>query len=405
MYTGARLSVDAAAIAGNTRRIAARLDPAAPGGRAALLAVVKADGFGHGAAALAALDAGATWLGVTGIAEALPLRWRGVAAPVLSWLNPLDAPFDEALLHDIDLAVPSVEHLQAIRDAAVRTGRAARIHLHLDTGMARDGASPALWSTLCELAHLAEGAGQVRVAGIMSHLARADEPGDPETTQQILLFRNALRAARHRGLRPQVAHLAATSAAVSDPRTHFGMVRIGAGLYGIDPTGTLTGADALRGAMTLTAPVVSVRDVGPGTGVGYGLRYRTERAGRLALVPLGYADGIPRGLPAEARVSVRGRRAPIAGTVSMDQLVLDVGDLGVEPGEVVTVFGPGDAGEPTLREWAGWAGTIEHELVTRIGPRVARQTTGLESARPELPEPTAPVPLHPGRGRTRGVAA
>lgn len=373
MYAGAALRIDATAIAENTTRIAGLTD-------AAVMAVVKADGFGHGTAALAALDAGATWLGVTSIAEALPFRWRGVSAPILSWLNAPGADLDAALLHDIDLAVPSIAQLYAISAAAVRTGRPARVHLHLDTGLARDGIDRAEWTTLCEHARLGEAAGRLEVVGVMSHLARADVPGDAETRRQVLLFRNAVRTARHRGLRPRFSHLAATAGAVSDDTTHFGMVRIGAGLYGIDPThtlGTPSRPAALRGAMTLTAPVTAVREVDAGTGVGYGLRYRTDRRTRLALLPLGYADGIPRGLSADASVLLRGRRVPIAGTVSMDQLVLDVGDSGVEVGEIATVFGPGDVSEPTIREWAGWAQTIEHEIVTRIGPRVARETVGV----------------------------
>jgi alanine racemase len=374
MYAGAALRIDAAAIAANTRRITGLTD-------AAVMAVVKADGFGHGTAALAALDAGATWLGVTSIAEALPFRWRGVSAPILSWLNGPGADLDAALQHDIDLAVASVAQLHAIGAAAQHTGRRARVHLHLDTGMSRDGIDRSQWTALCELARLGEAAGRLDVVGVMSHLSRADEPGHPETRKQVMLFRNALRAARHRGLTPQLAHLAATAGALTDPSTHFGMVRIGAGLYGIDPTHSVPG---LRGAMTLTAPVTAVREVNAGTGVGYGLRYRTERRTRLALLPLGYADGIPRFVGADAAVLLRGRRVPIAGTVSMDQVVVDVGDAGIEVGEIATVFGPGDAGEPTVREWAGWAGTIEHDIVTRIGPRVARETVGVVAA-PAVP--------------------
>jgi alanine racemase len=366
MYAGATLRIDAAAIAANTERIAGVAD-------AEIMAVVKADGFGHGTAALAALGAGARWLGVTSIAEALPLRWRGVSAPILSWLNPPGADLDAALLHDIDLAIPSIAQLTAVSAAAARTGRRARVHLHLDTGMHRDGIDRSQWSALCELARLGEAAGRVEVVGVMSHLAVADEPGHPGTRRQVLLFRNALRVARTRGLQPRLAHLAATAGALTDRSTHFGMVRIGAGLYGIDPSRTTE----LRGAMTLTAPVVSVREVDPGSGVGYGLRYTTTQRTRLALLPLGYADGIPRAISPQARVLLRGRRVPIAGTVSMDQIVLDAGEAGIEPGETVTVFGPGDDGEPTLRDWAGWAGTIEHELVTRIGPRVARETVGM----------------------------
>jgi alanine racemase len=373
MYAGAALRIDGSAIAQNTRTIAA-----AVGAGVTVMAVVKADGFGHGAAALAALDSGAGWLGVTSIAEALPFRWRGVSAPILSWLNPPGADLDAALLHDIDLAIPSVAQLQAVSAAAVRTGRRARIHLHLDTGMSRDGIDPAQWTTLCELARLGEAAGRLEVVGVMSHLARADEPGHRDTRRQVMLFRNALRVARHRGLSPRLAHLGATAAALTDPETHFGMVRVGAGLYGIDPSHTPVGAGGrpLRGAMTLTAPVVAVREVNAGTGVGYGLTYRPERRTRLALLPLGYADGIPRRLSPQASVLLRGRRVRIAGTVSMDQIVVDAGDAGIAVGETATLFGPGDDGEPTLREWADWADTIEHEIVTRIGPRVAREATG-----------------------------
>jgi alanine racemase len=355
------LRIDTAAIAENTRRIASRTS-------ARVMAVVKADAFGHGAAVLTALEHGASRLGVTSIDEALPLRWRGVAVPILSWLNAVDADFEAALLHDIDLAVPSLDHLQSITAAAKRTGSRARVHLHLDTGLARDGIDRAEWRVLCELARLAEHEGLLEVHGIMSHLARADQPGDPETQRQLMLFENAVRAARHRGLSPRVLHLAATAGTLSDPSTHFGMVRIGAGLYGIDPSGSTP----LRGAMTLTAPVAMVRDVPSGTGVGYGLNYHTDRNTRLALLPLGYADGIPRRLSPDAAVLLRERRVRIVGTVSMDQIVLDVGDLGVAAGEIATVFGPGDDGEPTIGEWADWAGTIEQEIVTRIGPRVAR---------------------------------
>jgi len=386
MYAGAALRIDSAAIAENTRRIAALTD-------ATVMAVVKADGFGHGTAALAALDAGAQgrgaqWLGMTSITEALPFRWRGVAVPILSWLNPPGSDYDAALLHDIDLAVSSIAQLQDISVAAVRTRRRARIHLHLDTGLARDGIDRAEWTTLVELARLGEHDGCFDVVGVMSHLARADEPGDPETRRQVMLFRNALRVARHRGLSPRFAHLAATAGTITDPDTHFGMVRIGAGLYGIDPSRTID----LRGAMTLTAPVTAVRDVNAGTGVGYGLRYRTTTRTRLALLPIGYADGVPRNISdvggdtPRATVLLRGRRVPIVGTISMDQLVLDVGDAGVGPGEVATLFGPGDEGEATLRDWADWAATIEHDIVTRIGPRVARETVSVtnEISRPAL---------------------
>lgn len=359
MHAAATLRIHGEAIAENTRRIAAATS-------AELMAVVKADGFGHGRAALRALDAGATRLGVATIEEALPLRWAGVEAPILSWLNPVESDTVAALRNRIELAVPSQAHLGAIARDAERLGVRAAVHLHVDTGMARDGAPPSEWKALCDLAALLEARGAIRVVGVMSHLARADEPGHPLTTRQRLVFDAAVRTARRRRLAPRHVHLAATAATLTDPSTHLDLVRVGAGLYGIDPSHTTP----LRGAMTLTARVTTVREVAAGTGVGYGARYVTDRATRLALIPLGYADGIPRGLAPTASAWVRGRRVPIAGAVSMDQVVLDVGDLGVEPGEEVVLFGPGDHGEPTLREWSDWAGTIEHEVVTRIGGRV-----------------------------------
>lgn len=353
------LTIDGDAIAANTRAIAAATS-------AEVMAVVKADGFGHGRAALRALEAGATRLGVTSIEEALPLRWSGIDVPILSWLNPVDADAESAIRHRIELAVPSMPHLARIAAGARRLGSRGLVHLHLDSGMARDGAPRSEWRALCRLAREYEAEGTIRVVGVMSHLARADEPGHPLTVRQRLLTDAAARTARSAGLNPRHVHLAATAATLTDPSTHFDMVRVGAGLYGIDPSRSTP----LRGAMRLSTHVTTVRDVPADTPVGYGAGYLTRGRTRLALLPLGYADGIPRTLAAGASAWVRGRRVPIAGVVSMDQTVVDVGDEGIEAGDEVVLFGAGDAGEPTLAEWATWAGTIEHDLVTRIGPRV-----------------------------------
>lgn len=359
--SGPLLAIDLGAIADNTRFLAARAS-------GELMAVVKADGFGHGACDVArtALANGATWLGVTSLAEAWTLRDAGLSAPVLSWLNPVDADFASAIGRDIDLAVPGVEHLDAV---AAAPGR-ARVHLHVDTGMARDGAAPAAWAHLCRAARRAERRGEIEVVGVMGHLGCADEPADDCNALGRTRFTWALETARSAGLRPAHRHLAATSATLTDPRSHHTMSRVGAGLVGIDPSRTTR----LRPAMTLTAPVVSVRRVRAGTPVGYGHAHRTAAATHLALVPLGYADGLPRLASGHAEVLVRGRRHPVVGRVSMDQLVVDLGDLEVAPGETVTVFGPGEAGEPTVAEWATWAATIEHEIVTGIGARVHRAT-------------------------------
>ena len=357
---GPRLVVDLGAIAANTRLLAARAT-------GELMAVVKADGFGHGAVDVArtSLAHGATRLGVTSIEEALALRAAGIGAPVLSWLNPVDADFATAVAADVELAVHGRAHLEAI--AARAPG--ARVHLQLDTGMARDGAAPPVWGDLCRGARLAERRGLVHVVGVMGHLANADTPADPGNALGRTRFVWGLEMARAAGLRPVDRHLAATSATLTDPLSHHTMSRVGAGLVGIDPSRTTT----LRPALTLTAPLVGVRRVRAGTPVGYGHTWTAPEPTTLGLVPLGYADGLPRAASGRAEVLVRGRRRPLVGRISMDMAVVDLGSShGGETGDLVTVFGPGDHGEPTVVEWAAWADTIEHEIVTGLGTRLAR---------------------------------
>jgi alanine racemase len=357
------LEVDLTAVAANTRTFAART----PG---ALMAVVKADGFGHGGrdVAVTALRHGASWLGVTSIAEALALREAELQAPVLSWLNPVEADHGAAIDARVDLAVPSLAHLESIARAGVRAGLGARLHLHLDTGMARDGAAPDDWTALCRRARVLERQGLVRVVGVMGHLGCADVPGDPANAAGRAAFDRGVQVARAAGLRPPLRHLAATAATLTDPASHHTLSRVGAGLVGIDPSRTTR----LEAALTLAAPVVAAREVRAGTTVGYGRTWVAERATRLALLPLGYADGLPRSASGSAEVLLRGRRRRVVGRISMDQVVVDVGDDQVTAGEVATVFGPGHAGEPTVADWATWADTIEHEVVTGIGARVAR---------------------------------
>jgi alanine racemase len=356
---GPQLSVDLDAIAENTRLFVRSTT-------GSVMAVVKADGFGHGAVDVArtALGAGATSLGVTTIAEALALRAAGMRAPILTWLNQVEADWAAAAAADIEVAVPSRDHLEAV----VRNAPGARVHLHLDTGLARDGAAPSEWTALCQAARRAEQQRVLSVVGVMGHLSCADVPADPSNTLGRTRFAWAVMTARGRGLRPAHRHLAATSATLTDPLSHHTMSRIGAGLVGID----LSRTTELRPALTLTAPLVEVRDVRAGTAVGYGHTWRAPSATRLGLLPIGYADGLPRVTSGRAEVQVRGRRCPVVGRISMDMTVVDLGDLGAEAGEPVTVFGPGDGGEPTVRAWAEWADTIEHEIVTGLGPRLHR---------------------------------
>lgn len=358
------LTIDLDAVASNARLFAARAS-------GALMAVVKAEGFGLAAVAVAeiALANGATWLGVATLDEALALRRSGLTAPVLSWLNAVDSAFEEAILHGIDLAVPGREHLLAVGAASAAVGRPARIHLQADCGMARDGSPKHGWTTLCALARRAESQGLVRVVGIMGHLGCAADPADACNAQGRRTFADAVRVAVLRGLRPAHRHLAATAATLNDPLSHHTMCRVGVGLAGIDPSGSTS----LASPVTLRAPVVSVRDVLSGTPVGYSHSWRAPSKTRLALVPVGYADGLPRSASNRAQMFVRGRRCSVAGLISMDQSVIDVGSLDVVPGDEVTIFGPGSSGEPTVLDWARWAGTIEHEIVTGIGSRVVRR--------------------------------
>lgn len=365
------------------------------GGR--LMAVLKADAFGHGDVARSVLDAGAGSIGVTCIDEALALRAAGVAAPILSWLNTGEADFEAALLGRIDLAAPSVEILYAIGRAARRTGTTARVHLHVDVGINRDGCPPKDWSALCLLAREQEASGALRVVGVMGHLSCADDPGDPQNARERLAFVNAVRTARRRGLAPQLIHLAATAATLSwaadggTPRLGSGFFgvhrlvpspvaihRIGAGLFGIDPSRS---TDPLRPALTLTSTVVSSHEAPAGTGVGYGHDFVAAHRTHLALLPIGYGDGLPRVASGRAEVLVRGRRRPVVGRFSMDMIVVDTGDDLLRAGETVTVFGPGTTGEPTVADWADWSNTIEHEILTGIGSRSPRVLRTLDTTR------------------------
>lgn len=338
-----------------------------------LMAVLKADAFGHGPIAHSVLEAGATSIGVATIAEALALREAGVDAPMLSWLNAVDADLAAAVSADVHLAVASPEMLHAIGRAATRVRRRARVHLHVDIGMAREGSPLADWTALCDLAREWQATGHLAVAGVMGHMSCADRPGDPQNARERLLFANAVRTARRHTRAAPITHLAATAATITGVGEGFDVCRIGAGLFGIDPSATST---ALHPTLTLTTAVVGARTVRAGSGIGYGHDYIVDRRTNIALLPLGYGDGLPRAASDRAEVMVRGRRRRLVGRFSMDMVVVDTGDDRMSLGEHVTVFGPGGSGEPTVAEWAGWAGTIEHEIVTRVGiraPRVLRR--------------------------------
>jgi alanine racemase len=342
----------------------------APG--AALMIVVKADGYGHGAlpVAQAALAAGASWLGVCTLEEALELRAGGIDAPVLSWLHLPDEDFAPAIRAGVDLGVSSRAHLAGVLAGARRAGRPARLHLKIDTGLTRNGVRFDDWPELVRQAHAREVDGTVRVHGIWSHLASADDPGNPSVAAQLDTFDRALEVARDCGLDPDLRHLANSAGILDVPQSHFDLVRAGIAVYGVEP---IDGHDnGLRRAMTLRGRAVNVKRVGEGTGVSYMHEYITPGETTVVLVPLGYADGVPRRVTNRGEVLVRGTRCRIAGRVAMDQFVVDVGDLPVELGDPVVLFGPGDNGEPTVQDWATWAETNPHEILTGIGGRVPR---------------------------------
>lgn len=336
--------------------------------RARIMAVVKADGYGHGAGtvARAAVAAGAEWLGTTDIAEAAELRAAGLTVPILTWLNPSGVDAEAAADHQIDVAIGSIDELEALLKRPAAT--AVRVHLNLDTGMAREGCSGDERDQLIARARQAQQRGRIRVVGLMGHLPRADQ-ADPGANQAAVLnlcrARTAMIVA---GFPAPITHLAATSGILTDPATHFDMVRLGAGLVGID----LSGTTDLNGASRLTAPVVHSAFVRAGTPVGYGGAYVTGTSTNLSVLPLGYADGIPRELSPAACVEIHGRRHPVVGRVSMDQIVIDGGERTLPLGTTATVFGPQGGVTPSIHDWASWAGTIPHTIVTGIGTRVKR---------------------------------
>src|SRR5215471_1529878 len=336
MNSHARASVDLDAITGNVAAVREHVMPTA------VMAVVKADGYGHGAvdAAQAALRGGARWLGVVHVAEALKLRAAGIDDPLLCLMAMASDAHREAIAAGVDLSAGSVDMVRLLATAAAEAGRPARVHLKADTG---------LWS----------------------HFASADEPGNPSIVAQLDAFGEALEVAAKLGVTAELRHIANTAATLEVPEARYDLVRVGGGIYGLS---TLPGGPPrwLRPAMTLRARLVLVKRVPAGTGVSYGHRYVTPRETTLGLVPLGYADGVPRlatGLPL---LFARGRRWPIAGTVCMDQFVVDFGDEPVAAGDEVVLFGPGDDGEATAQEWGEVLGTISYEIVTGIGARVPR---------------------------------
>jgi alanine racemase len=367
----AEVVVDLDAIAENTAVLRERV--ARP-----LMAVVKADGYGHGLvpAARAVLAGGADALGVAVLEEALALRAAGVTAPLLAWLHGPGEDYPAALAADVEVSVNAEWALAELVGAARAAGRTARVHLCIDTGLSREGATPAAWPGLVAAAARAQDDGEIAVVGLWSHMAYADAPTHPTIGRQVQVFEEAVGLARQAGLTDARRHLANSAATVALPETWYDMVRPGIALYGLDPLGGDPALHGLRPAMTVQARVVLTKRVPAGAGVSYGHTYSPQVESTLALVPVGYADGVPRAAGNRAPVLAAGAQRTIAGRVCMDQFVLDVGDDPVAPGDAVVLWGAGEHGEPTAQQWADALDTIHYELVTRVGGRFRRRHVG-----------------------------
>ncbi|EIC07864.1 Alanine racemase [Microbacterium laevaniformans OR221] len=357
--------IDTAAITANVRHLRQLT-------ASEVIAVVKADGYGHGAvrSARAALEGGVRRIGVSDIDEALALRRAGIDAPIVAWLHAPAARFAEAASRGIELGVSRIDQLQAAA-AAASADRPVGVHLKIETGLGRNGLAPADYAVAFAEAARLERIGRLRVVGIFSHLSNTSAADDRAAIER---FSDGLALAASYGLAPQLRHIAASHAAIALPESRFGCVRLGIAIYGLSPFADRTSADlGLRPAMTLRAAVAAVRRVPAGQGVSYGYGYRTTRATTLALIPAGYADGVPRAASGGAAVRIGGEVFPVAGRIAMDQFVVDVGDHPVAVGDEAVLFGDPTLGAPPVEVWAGAAGTINYEIVTRIGARVPRR--------------------------------
>jgi alanine racemase len=364
--------IDLDAISANTERLRAHA-----GGRD-LMAIVKADGYGHGItqAAWAARRGGATWLGVAFLDEALCLRAAGDDGPILSWLAVPGEAYGDGIAAGVELTAYTAAQLREIAAAARAAGARAAVQLKLDSGLGRGGSHPDDWPQLIDEAVRQQKSGQIRITGVWSHFACSDGPEHPSVAAQLVVYEEGLAYAVGAGLEPEHRHLANSGATLSLPQSWFTMVRPGIALYGVSPFPDGRSPIALVPAMTLRSVLALVKRVHAGQGVSYGHTYVTDRETTLGLIPLGYGDGIPRQASNRGVVAVEGAHVPVAGRVCMDQFVVDLGGQPAAVGDEVVVFGDSGRGEPTARDWANAADTIGYEIVTRVGARVPRVYLG-----------------------------
>jgi alanine racemase len=342
--------------------------------QAELMAVVKANAYGHGdiPVARAALDAGATWLGVALVEEGQRLREAGLDAPILLLSEFPDGSEKDVQSAGLTPTVYSAGKGKALAEAGRATGRPAVAHLKVDTGMHRVGVAPEAAPDLAR-SLLNEG---IEIEGVWTHLARSEELDVPTSAEQLDGFRAVVGALEAAGVRPRYLHAANSGATMARPESHLDLVRVGIAMYGISPGPDLAGRVDLRPAMSLRSRVSHTRRLAAGEGISYGHTHRLERDSTIATVPIGYADGYMRALSNRARVLIRGERRPVVGNLTMDQLMVDVGNDAVEAGDEVVLFGRQSGQEIRAEEVAGWAGTIGYEIVCAVGERVPREYRG-----------------------------
>jgi alanine racemase len=342
-----------------------------------VLAVVKADAYGHGLLPIskAVSEAGANWLGTALLEEAITLRENGVKIPIIAWLTPCGEDFKSAIELNIDLSISSLEVLKEIVEAGSRIGKVPRLHIEIDTGMSRGGVGDDWDNFVSEISKLVKD-NKIEIVGVWSHFARADEPQEKMNAQQLSLFNKRVELLISAGIKSEFLHIANSAAALTFKDSHKNIIRLGIGLYGLSPDVSNLGDSnsiGLKPAMKLKAKLNLVKKIKAGSTVGYGATAVVNQDTKLGVVTLGYADGIPRNANNLAGVFVCGKRAPLIGRVSMDQFVVDLGiESLAKTGDEVIVFGPGVDGEYTIDEWAKACGTINYEIVSRIGPRVPR---------------------------------
>jgi alanine racemase len=378
----AQVEVDLAVIRANLRRLRELVSEGvdvAP----AVMAVVKADAYGHGMVpvARASRQAGAEWLGVATGEEALALREAGDTGRVLCWLAAQGADFAPLVAADVDVTASSSAQVDDVVRGAREMGLVARLQLKFDTGLSRNGASRADWLELVTAARIAQDEGAVVVTGLWSHLACADEPDHPANASQQDAFDEACALAVDAGLEPEVRHLANSAGALLIPSARHDLVRLGISVYGFSPAPlVVSGHDlGLVPAMTVRATVVLAKELQPGDGVSYGHTFVAPEPMRVALVPIGYGDGVPRHASSNAEVQIDGVRGKVLGRICMDQFVVAAPDA--HAGDEAVLFGPGSRGEPTATDWARWCGTIDYEIVTRMGGRQQRLWVDSEEPR------------------------